>query len=210
MSKVFRFEDADVRLVFVEFQDSGLLGFVLPASVHVVEEAEVPASCVVFVAVVCLDVEGFLAVLGHDLSLVYHEGVLVYVADPLDCSVDFVRCALACESPVALGLPVLELRVEVLQELHARCGRNVQGRQYEVQAFLFLPESCLESCFALFLDLRQRLESVAGVLGGADCLVALRAESHLAVSALLAGVLCVRCVCHVIPSLNRYVCILTL
>ena len=118
MSKIFLLKYPDVREALVELQDSGFLFLVLPASVHVVEEAEVPASRVILVVVVCLDVEGFLAVLGHDLRLVCHEGVLVDVADPLDGSVDVVGCSLSGKSPVALSLSVLELRVEVFQELY--------------------------------------------------------------------------------------------
>ena len=193
-------EDLNVREFFVEVQNVCLLGVVLPAGVHVVQEESIPSPCVVFVVVVCLRVKWSGAVSCHDLGLVFHEVMLVKVADPLDCSVDFVRGSLPCEPPVALCLFVLELGVEVLQELHAGSGGNVQGRQYEIQALLFLPESFLSPCFALFLDLCQCLESVAGVGGRPDGLVALRAKSHLAVSAFLAGVVCVLIVLAMLKS----------
>ena len=204
MFVILLFKYSDVREALVEFQNVCLLVVVLPASVHVVQEESVPSSCVVFVVVVRVDVKWSGAVCRHDLRLVRHEVVLVDVADPLDCSVDFVRRSLPCESPVCLGLPVLELGVEILQELHAGRGGNVKGRQYEVEPLLFLLKFCLKSGLALFLDLGQGLESVAGVLGGACHLVALRAVAHLAMPALLAGVSCVGRVCHVnySPDLN--------
>ena len=202
MFVILRMEDLKVRKALVEVQDVCFLLLVLPASVHMVQEQSVPSSCVILVVVVCIRVKGTCAVAGHDLGLVLHEVVLIKVSDPLDGFVNLVCRLFPCESPVALSLPVLELGVEVLQHLDGRCRLDVQGRKDEIQALFFLPESFLSPGFALFLDLCQCLESVAGVGGRPDGLVALRAESHLAVSAFLAGVVCVDCACHVKVSLS--------